>query len=60
MESEMESRKKTDNEKIFVNQPMEIDKEKFEKMLSELSEITPDNVREILMKYIENYKPADN
>ncbi len=60
MESEMESREKTENEKIFVNQPMEIDKEKFKQMLHDLSEINSENVREVLMKYIKNYKPAEN
>ncbi len=60
MESEIESREKTENEKIFVNQPLDVNKEKFENMLSDLSQITPENVREVLMKYISNYKPADN
>ena len=59
MESELETREKTANEKIFVNQPMDFEKSVFESMLSELSDITDENVREVLMKYIDTYHPSD-
>lgn len=58
-DAEIETRQKTSNEKIFVNQPSEIDPEKFESMLTELQNINNDNVREVLMKYLKNYHPAN-
>ena len=60
MDSEMATRQKTANEKIYVTQPMEIQDEKFEEMLSSLQSITVDNVREKLMQLVPNYKPAEN
>lgn len=60
MDSEMATRQKTANEKIYVTQPMEIQDEKFEKMLTSLHSITVDNVREKLMQFVPNYKPAEN
>ena len=59
MDSELATREKTANEKIYVTQPMEIDEVKFEAMLTDLSDIDDTNVREKLMKYIPNYHPAD-
>lgn len=60
MDSEMATRKKTANEKIYVTQPIDITDEKFEEMLTALEEIDDSNVREKLMKYIPNYHPANN
>ncbi len=60
LDSELATREKTANEKIYVTQPMEIDAEKFKRMMAELENVTDENVREVLMKYIPNYKPADN
>ena len=59
MESELETREKTANEKIFVNQPMDIDGDKFDRMMNDLSDINEDNVREKLMRYIGTYHPAE-
>ncbi len=59
MESEIETRTRTANEKIFVNQPMDIDDGTFNRMMSELSDINDENVRDILKKYVPNYHPAD-
>lgn len=59
-EEELKTRKKTANEKIFVNQQNIIDKEQFEDMMDSLSDINEDNVREKLMKYVPNYHPANN
>lgn len=60
MDSELETREKTANEKIFVNQPMVIDKKQFEKMLDSLRDIDDSNVREKLQEIVPNYHPAKN
>ena len=60
MESEMETREKTANEKIYVTQPMEIDDKQFADMLDSLMDINEDNVREKLMAIVPNYHPANN
>lgn len=60
MDSELETREKTANEKIFVNQPMVIDKKQFEKMLDSLRDIDDGNVREKLQEIVPNYHPAKN
>ena len=60
MDSEIDSRQKTDNEKIFVNQPIDIDVDKFKKMLDALSNVTNENVKDVLIEYISNYHPAQN
>lgn len=60
MESEMETRQKTANEKIYVTQPMEIDEDKFVAMLESLNDIDDSNVREKLMAIVPNYHPANN
>lgn len=60
LDTEIETRSKTANEKIFVNQPMVIDKGRFEHMLESLNDITDDNVREKLMQFVPNYHPAEN
>ena len=57
LESELDTREKTQNEKIYVNQPLEIDNEKIRNMLDELQDINDSNVRQILMKYIKTYHP---
>ncbi len=60
MESELETRQTTALEKIFVNQPMEINPITFKEMLKELEGANDDNVRAILKKYVPNYNPSDN
>lgn len=60
MDEEMESRQKTANEKIFVNQPMVIDDDQFAHLLDSLNDINDENVREKLMAIVPNYKPAEN
>ena len=60
MDIEMKTRKKTANEKIFVNQPYVIDKDHFKTMLESLQNINDDNVRDKLMEAVPNYHPADN
>lgn len=58
MEEEMQSRQRTANKKIFVTQPVEIDKDRFAAMLEDLANITPETVRTVLMRYVPNYHPA--
>lgn len=58
MEEEMQNRQRTANKKIFVTQPVEIDKDRFAAMLEDLANITPENVRTVLMRYVPNYHPA--
>lgn len=60
LDEEMETRQKTANKKIFVNQPMVIDYKKFEAMLESLNDIDADNVREKLMNIVPNYHPSKN
>lgn len=60
MDSEMKTRQKTANEKIFVNQPMVIDSRQFEIMLANLKDINDDNVRQKLTEIVPNYHPAEN
>lgn len=60
MDSELETRQKTANEKIYVNQPIETDDARFEQMLTDLTTISEDNVREVLQQYVPNYHPANN
>lgn len=59
MDYEMQTRQKTANKKIFVNQPMVIDAEQFEKMLNNLNDINENNVREKLMEIVPNYTPKN-
>lgn len=60
MESELETRKTTELDKIYVTQPMEISEEFFNNMLESLKDVNNDNVREKLMAIVPNYKPAKN
>ncbi len=60
MDSELETRQTTELEKIFVNQPMEINPIKFKEMLKDLEAANDGNVRDILKKYVPNYNPSDN
>ena len=60
MDSEMATREKTANEKIYVTQPMDINDDEFEAMLKSLEDINEENVREKLMAIVPNYHPANN
>ena len=59
-DTEIETRRKTSNEKIYVNQPDEIDTAEFEEMLKALEDINNDNVRDVLIKYVKTYHPASD
>lgn len=60
MESEMETREKTANEKIYVTQPMDINDKDFAAMFDSLNDVSDENVREKLMAIVPNYHPANN
>lgn len=60
MDSEIKTRQKTANEKIFVNQPVVINSAQFADMLESLENINNENVREKLMAIVPNYHPKDN
>jgi FlaA1/EpsC-like NDP-sugar epimerase len=60
MDSELETRQKTANEKIFVNQPCDIEEKTFKRMISTLHDINNDNVREKLQEFVPNFHPAKN
>jgi FlaA1/EpsC-like NDP-sugar epimerase len=60
MDSELETRQKTANEKIFVNQPMVINDTQFKSMLDSLRDINDNNVREKLMKIVPNFHQDNN
>lgn len=60
LESEMETRRTTALEKIYVTQPIDMDDTEFAEMLQSLKDINDDNVREKLMKILPNYHPSSN
>ena len=60
MSEELETRSRTANEKIFVNQPMKFEQEEFVAWLESLKDIDENNVREKLMAIVPNYNPANN
>ncbi|WP_454969909.1 polysaccharide biosynthesis protein [Eubacterium sp.] len=60
MNEELETRSRTANEKIFVNQPMKFEQEEFVAWLESLKDINENNVREKLMTVVPNYHPANN
>lgn len=60
MSEELETRSRTANEKIFVNQPMKFEQEEFVAWLESLRDINENNVREKLMAIVPNYHPANN
>lgn len=60
LDLEMETRQKTANEKIFVNQPIVMNDKQFEVMLENLNDVNAENVREKLMAIVPNFHPANN
>lgn len=58
LESEIATREKTANEKIYVTHLENIDDESFDKMINSLKDINDDNVREKLVEIVPNYHPA--
>jgi FlaA1/EpsC-like NDP-sugar epimerase len=60
LESELATREKTANEKIYVTHPVQIDYDRFEILLNSLKDINDDNVRARLVDLVPNYHPANN
>jgi FlaA1/EpsC-like NDP-sugar epimerase len=57
-DSELKTRKRTANSKIFVNQPTDIDDESFEKAMKSFENITEENVKSVLQEAVPNYDSA--
>jgi FlaA1/EpsC-like NDP-sugar epimerase len=57
LEEELDQRRKTGNDKIFVTKPLEIDDEMLEKEIKSIGDLTPDEVRTFLKRLVPNYKP---
>ena len=55
MEEELDGRKKTSNDKIFVTAPLEIDDEQLEKDIKAISKLKPTEVRTYLKRLVPNY-----
>lgn len=54
---ELDERKKTGNDKIFVTKPLEIDDEQLERDIKSIGDLNPNEVREYLKRIVPNYKP---
>ena len=57
LEEELDERKKTGNDKIFVTKPLEIDDEQLEKDIQSIGDLTPDQIRDYLKRLVPNYRP---
>ena len=57
LEEELDERKKTGNDKIFVTKPLEIDDEMLENEIKSICELKPEEVRSFLKRLVPNYKP---
>ncbi len=55
MEEELDGRKKTSNDKIFVTAPLEIDDEQLEKDIKSIVDLKPEDVRTFLKRLVPNY-----
>lgn len=60
MESEMDTRRTTALEKIYVTRPMEINESFFNSIMETLNDINNENIREKLSEIVPNYHPAHN
>ncbi len=56
LEEELDERKKTGNDKIFVTKPLEIDDEQLEKDIKSIPELQPEEVRTFLKRLVPNYR----
>lgn len=56
LEEELDERKKTGNDKIFVTKPLEIDDEQLEKDIKAIADLQPDEVRAYLKRLVPNYR----
>ena len=56
LEEELDERKKTGNDKIFVTKPLEIDDEQLEKDIKAIADLKPEEVRAYLKRLVPNYR----
>ncbi len=56
LEEELDERRKTGNDKIFVTKPLEIDDEQLEKDIKAIGDLQPDEVRAYLKRLVPNYR----
>lgn len=56
LEEELDERKKTGNDKIFVTKPLEIDDEQLEKDIKAIADLKPEEVRTYLKRLVPNYR----
>ena len=56
MEEELDERRKTGNDKIFVTKPLEIDDEQLEKDIKAIDTLNPEEVRDYLKRLVPNYR----
>ena len=56
LEEELDERKKTGNDKIFVTKPLEIDDEQLEKDIKAIADLKPEEVRSYLKRLVPNYR----
>lgn len=57
LKEELDERKKTGNNKIFVTKPLEIDDEQLEKDIQSIGDLSPDQIRDYLKRLVPNYRP---
>lgn len=56
LEEELDERRKTGNDKIFVTKPLEIDDEQLEKDIKAIADLKPEEVRAYLKRLVPNYR----
>ncbi len=56
LEEELDERRKTGNDKIFVTKPLEIDDEQLEKDIKAIDALKPEEVRDYLKRLVPNYR----
>ncbi len=56
LEEELDERKKTGNDKIFVTKPLDIDDEQLEKDIKAIADLKPEEVRTYLKRLVPNYR----
>ena len=57
LEEELDQRRKTGNDKIFVTKPLVIDDEMVENEIKAIADLKPEEVRTFLKRLVPNYKP---
>ncbi len=56
LEEELDERRKTGNDKIFVTKPLEIDDEQLERDIKAIADLKPEEVRTYLKRLVPNYR----